>query len=105
MVCALVLLDAYRHFHDAGRGGREGLLRHLPSDSDATFFIDFQELRGSPFWAELYNWIPKFQVDPEYVQFVNDPGFDYERDLRRVAIAWVGSENNAFFVAIAEGNF
>jgi len=105
LALALVSLDAYKHFHDARRGGPDALLQYLPSDSYATFFIDFHELRGSPFAAELYRWLPKHQTDAEYAQFVHDAGFDYERDLQRFAMASVGSEKDSFFVAIADGNF
>lgn len=105
LVSALMSLDAYKHLHDVTLGGRDALLRYLPSDSYAAFFIDFQELRGSPFMAELYQWIPKYKADPEYAQFVHDAGFDYERDLRRFAMASVGSEKDSFLFAIADGNF
>ena len=105
VVCALVSLDAYKRFHDATAGGREALLRFIPSDSNATLFIDFQELRNSPFAAELYKWIPKLKTDPEYAQFIQDTGFDYERDLQRMAITSAGLAGNSFFLAAAQGNF
>jgi hypothetical protein len=105
LLCALGSFDAYKHFHDATAGGREALLRFIPSDSNATLFVDFAELRSSPFAAELYKWIPKLGTDPEYTQFIHDTGFDYERDLQRLAITSAGAGSNSFFLGVAQGNF
>jgi hypothetical protein len=101
----LVTLDAYWHWHDAGVRTRDALLSAMPSDASAVLFADLQELRRSPFAAELYNWIPKNQADAEYTQFLRATGFDYERDLDRVAIAAIKEENESKLFAIAEGRF
>src|SRR3984893_12540748 len=98
-------LDAYWHWHDAGAATRDAVLSVMPPDASAVLFADLQELRRSPFAAELYNWIPKNQADAEYAQFLRATGFDYERDLDRVAIAAIKEENESKLFAIAEGRF
>jgi hypothetical protein len=102
----LLSLDAYRRWHDAGAGGtRDALLSGTPSDARAVIFADLKELRRSPFATELYNWIPKNQTDAEYAQFLSATGFDYERDLDRVAISVIKDEKASKLFAIAEGRF
>ncbi|HWW18239.1 MAG TPA: hypothetical protein VNY81_06445 [Candidatus Saccharimonadales bacterium] len=101
----LIGLDAYWHWHDAGARTRDALLSAMPSEASAVLFADLAELRRSPFAAELYNWIPKGQVDAEYAQFLRATGFDYERDLDRAAIAVVKDENENKLFAVAEGRF
>jgi hypothetical protein len=101
----LLILDAYRHWHDSGDGARDALLSALPSDASAVFFVDLKELRHSPFAVELYNWIPKGQADADYAQFLRATGFDYERDLDRVAVSVMKYGNDSNLFAVAEGRF
>jgi hypothetical protein len=103
-VC-LGLLDAYWRWHDAGSRTRDFVLSAMPPDASAVLFADLAELRGTPFAAAFYNWIPKNQADPEYAQFLRETGFDYERDLDRVAIAVIKTEKASNLFAVAEGRF
>jgi hypothetical protein len=103
-VC-LGLLDAYWRWHDAGSRTRDFVLSAMPPDASAVLFADLAELRGTPFAAAFYNWIPKNQADPEYAQFLRETGFDYERDLDRVAIAVTKTEKESKLFAVAEGRF
>jgi hypothetical protein len=103
-VC-LALLDAYWRWHDAGSSTRDFVLSAMPPDASAVLFADFAELRGTLFATAFYNWIPKNQVDPEYAQFLRETGFDYERDLDRVAIAVIKNEKESKLFAAAEGRF
>jgi hypothetical protein len=102
---AVGLLDAYRRWHDVGAKTHDAVLSLMPSDASAVLFIDLAELRSAPFAAELYNWIPKSQVDAEYAQFLRETGFDYERDLDRAAIAVIKGEAESSLFAVAEGRF
>jgi hypothetical protein len=77
----------------------------MPSEASAVVFTDLQEMRRAPFAAELYNWIPKNQADAEYAQFLRATGFDYERDLDRVAISVIKDEKETKLFAVAEGRF
>ena len=98
-------LDAYWRLRDSGTTSRSEVLSTVPSDSSAVIFADLTELRRAPFTAEFYNWIPKGQVDAEYAQFLRDTGFDYERDLDRVAVSFIKAEKDSKLFAVAEGRF
>jgi len=101
----LVGLDAYRRLHDAGSNSRTAVLAAMPPDPSAVVFADFADLRGAPFAAEFYNWIPKTQDDADYAQFQHETGFVYERDLDRVAMAFVKTEKDSRLFAMAVGRF
>ena len=101
----LASLDAYRRRHDAGSEPRDAVLSRMPSEASAVVFADLQEMRRAPLAAELYNWIPKSQADAEYAQFLRATGFDYERDLDRVAISAIKDEKETKLFAVAEGRF
>ncbi len=101
----LALLDAYWRWHDAGVRTRDAVLSAMPPDASAVLFADLAELRSAPFATQFYNWIPKSQADAEYAQFLRETGFDYERDLDRVAIAVIKDEKESKLFAVAEGRF
>jgi hypothetical protein len=84
---------------------REEALSLLPTDASAVLFLDFGELRQAPFVAQLYAWAPKPQADADYVQFLKETGFDYERDLDRLAIAVEKRGQDSALFAIADGKF
>lgn len=84
---------------------RNALLSWMPDNAQTVLFIDFRELRRSPFFAELLAWAPKPESDPEYREFVHDTGFDYEKDLSSVAIAFEQQGGRQTFLALAEGRF
>jgi hypothetical protein len=84
---------------------REEMWALMPTDASAVVFVDFTELRQSPFITQLYAWAPKPQADAEYAQFVKDTGFDYERDLNRIAIAVVKRGQDPALFAIVDAKF
>lgn len=103
-----VLLTAaafYGYWKWGGRPSttRSELLAMMPAQASAIVFVDLQELRTAPFITQLYVWAAKPQADPDYAQFCKDTGFDYERDLARVAMAFEKKDHALF--AVAEGNF
>ncbi len=95
----------YRRWGPQRGSAREEILSLLPVDAGAVFFADFGELRPAPFLAQLYAWAPKPQADVEYAQFVKDTGFDYERDLNRIAIAVENRGQDSTLFAIVDGRF
>ncbi len=111
LVCATAvllltaMLQALHFSRDSASSARQHLLQLVPADATAVIYVDLDELRASPFLAELYAWIPHSSEDSEYLQFVRDTGFSYERDLQRVVVAISnhGSVTNIF--AIADGKF
>jgi hypothetical protein len=81
------------------------LLGELPSGAPAVLFINFAALRGSPFAARLTAMAPPASEDRDYARFVNETGFDYAKDLDRVAAAvWPGPPATST-LAVAEGRF
>ena len=45
------------------------------------------------------------QVDAEYAKFLHDTGFDYERDLDRIAVATIKRGQTTEFFAVGDGRF
>jgi hypothetical protein len=95
----------YRALSGHSLAVRDEVLGMMPADATAVVFVDFNELRTAPFFAKLYSWAPQPQADPEYAQFLRDTGFDYERDLSRIAIAIRKSGQDSVFFAVADGKF
>jgi hypothetical protein len=106
MAILLAIFVGYRHWHatDADRE-RADLLALLPTDASAAGFLDFQQLRSSPLLAQILSRAPQPQVDSDYQQFVQQTGFDYERDLDRLAICWNRQGTTPAVFAVAEGRF
>ena len=108
---AIVLLGAMavvaRHYWTSGgNSARESMLATLPADSSAVLYADVADLRPTQFIAQLHNWAPRpQQIDADYAKFLHDTGFDYERDLDRVAIALLKRGQETKFLAIADGRF
>jgi len=84
---------------------REHMLQLTPADSNAVLFIDLAQFRSSPFLLQLLAWAPHPPPEPDYAQFVESTGFDYERDLDRLAISISRQGSAAIVVAIADGRF
>ncbi|HXT76544.1 MAG TPA: hypothetical protein VN780_09620 [Candidatus Eisenbacteria bacterium] len=105
LLLVTIALLAYERWHRNGISDRAAMLVAMPSTASTVFFADLAELRQSPFLAQLYAWAPKPQIDQEYAQFLRDTGFDYERDLDRIAIASINTAPQSGFFAIADGRF
>ena len=105
LVSGATVLFSYWKWGTRSGSAREEALALLPTDASVVFFADLNELRKAPFIGQLYDWAPKPQADEDYSQFVKETGFDYERDLDRVAVAVEkhGMDSNLF--AILDGKF
>ena len=95
----------YQRWSGSSEAARGEALALMPPDASAVLFADFDELRRAAFIAELYAWAPKPQADAEYAQFLKDTGFDYERDLHRIAIGVEKHGTDSTLFAIADGEF
>jgi hypothetical protein len=95
----------FKHWPAQHGDPRGEILAFMPAAASSVIFADVRELRGAPFLAQLFAWAPKPQSDLEYAQFVGDTGFDYERDLDRVAIAVKKRGPDSFLLAVADGRF
>src|SRR5208337_64453 len=108
LVLTAVVVPAWLYFRSQGRDvitARENLLAHLPADSSSVLYLDLQELRASPFLAQILAWAPHPPPEDEYTKFVQATGFDYERDLDRVGVSFSGTAENPKRMAVAEGHF
>ena len=81
------------------------MLAWMPQDANTVLFVDVVELRRAPFLTDLLAWAPKPDADQEYRQFVRDSGFDYEKDLDRLAVAFEQHGAQRSFFAVADGHF
>ena len=90
---------------DFDSSARQHLLQLVPADATAVIYVDLDELRSSPFLAELYARTPHPIEDSEYAQFVSDTGFSYERDLKRIAVAISNHDNVTNIFAVIDGKF
>jgi hypothetical protein len=104
LLCAAAFY-AYQRWGGDPSAARANTLAAMPAGASAVVFADLAELRQSPFVTELYAWAPHPQVDADYTQFLRDTGFDYERDLDRVAIAAIKRGQDTTFFAVADGRF
>lgn len=85
--------------------GRQAVLSLMPGSSETVLFVDLSDLRQAPFFAGLLAWAPKPALDPDYDQFRHDTGFDHEKDLDRVAVAFEKHGTQQVFFAVANGRF
>ena len=114
VVClAVVVLAAtgYYFLHrgpaarDSMPGTAPALLSLLPPQAPYVIYADLEALRSSAFLNRLIALAPTPNEDPEYAEFVRSTGFDYSRDLDRVAIAIYPTAPLPTVVTIAEGRF
>lgn len=96
---------AYHRWTQPTAAARDEILSMLSRDANAVLFADLSELRHASFISNLYAWAPKPQADPDYAQFLKETGFDYERDLDRIAIAVSKHGPGTILFAIADGKF
>src|SRR5260370_15459100 len=105
VVVVAAVVFGYRKWGVRNGSAREEALALMPTDAIAILFADFDELRQAPFVAKLYAWAPKPQADADYAQFVKETGFDFERDLERIAIAVEKRGQDYTLFAIFDGKF
>jgi hypothetical protein len=108
VVLAISLAATFFHFHYWPNDPlvvRNEMLARMPANCTAVVFLDLAALRSSPFLAQLFAWAPHPAPDADYTQFVQATGFDYERDLERVAIGFSRAADRASILAIADGRF
>jgi hypothetical protein len=105
-VVALGAFALHHYFADDVGDPRESALALIPADTDSVVFADVAQLRAAPFFSALGDWVPQpKQVDAEYAKFLSDTGFDYTRDLDRIAVATIKRGNATEFFAVGDGRF
>jgi hypothetical protein len=106
VLITVVAVLGYRRWslHDSG-GARNEMLALLPDDPSVVVFVDLGQFRSSAFLSQLLAWAPYAPVDEEYAQFVQASGFNYERDLDRVSMAFSRQPAGGFVYGVADGRF
>src|SRR5579864_148651 len=114
VLCFVVLVLAavgYYFLHrgpatsDSMPGTAPTMLSLLPPEAPYVIYADVQSLRSSAFLNRLISLAPAPNEDPEYAEFVRSTGFDYTRDLDRIAIAIFPTMPLPTVVTLAEGRF
>jgi hypothetical protein len=100
-----MMFYAYQRWGHRGSSPLDEVLAEMPADASAVLYLDLQALRSSPFLSELYKWAPEPKADPDYAQFLESTGFNYERDLNRVGIALFEHGQETTLFAVADGRF
>ena len=86
-------------------GAPPDLVSLLPPDASYLLYANAAALRASPFIQELLRQLPASAEDRDYQEFVAATGFDYARDLDRLAVAIHSSEGKDSAMALADGRF
>jgi hypothetical protein len=84
------------------------ILSQVPAGAPTLVYIDLAAIRASSFYQNRPDHSPFTVPDSDYAKFVQATGFDFEKDLDRVAIAaWPQSlaQQQKKTVVIAEGRF
>jgi len=98
-------LYAYKRLPSDDTRARAQMLAMMPPDATLVIYADLAELRQSLFFLQLYKWAPRPQADADYAEFLRNTGFDYERDLDRIAIAVVRRGQESALFAVVDGHF
>jgi hypothetical protein len=100
--CAAIWRSGVTHASPASE-----LLSAVPSGAPTLVYIDLAELRGSSFYQHRPDHGPIAIPNSDYANFVQNTGFDFEKDLDRVLIAsWPQSNGLAKkTMAFADGRF
>jgi len=98
------------HLHRAGTAHASPvpeLLAALPSGAPTLVYLDLAAVRASSFYQHRPDRGPIAVPDKDYAKFVQSTGFDFEKDLDRVAVAsWPpAAKEPAKTVAVADGRF
>ncbi len=108
MVIAAAAYYTWRHSPTAtgpSEGAEPPLVSQLPPGAPYVLYADVAALRNAAFLAKLAALVPAPAEDPEYSEFVRATGFDYSRDLDRVAITAVPGASESAVWTLADGRF
>jgi hypothetical protein len=105
-VLAGAVYIAYARWFASSGASRESLLQSLPADASAAIYVDVAELRQGAILKNLVSLgAGATNVDQDYKQFVNESGFDYEKDLNRVGVAIQSTGPTNHYLVLADGRF
>jgi hypothetical protein len=107
-IAALLLLyGSFQRSATAHASPAPELLSALPAGAPTLVYVDLAAVRASSFYQHRADKTPIAVPNQDYADFIRSTGFDFEKDLDRVAIAsWPATgKEQKIDVAIAEGRF
>ena len=108
ITAALLLYGSVKHTGTAHASPAPELFSALPSGAPTLVYLDLAAMRASSFYQHRPDKGPITIPSPDYAQFVRSTGFDFEKDLDRVAIAsWPAASGHQpqKNIVIADGRF
>jgi hypothetical protein len=103
---AAASLAAYSHqASSASVSEPASLLSELPPNAPLVAYLDAQPFRSSAFLEQLLALAPSPAPSADYQQFMEQTGFDFSRDLNRLAMAVTPQGSEADVELVAEGTF
>ncbi len=87
------------YFTQSGTLTAAGMISYLPERTAANFFADVRTIRASGLLTKIVS--NSVAEEPEYKTFVTQTGFDYKKDLDRIA----GSTASGMSYFLLEGRF
>jgi hypothetical protein len=105
LIVAVLAACASAYWWAGARKQYSSVLSLLPRDPTAVIYVDVAALRQTAFLAQLAAWAPQPRKDADYVQFLQDTSFDFERDLDHLAIATQRLAASSVVTFIADGKF
>src|SRR5258708_27147007 len=104
----ILVYSGYLRSGVAGASPTTELLSEIPAGAPTLIYLDLAAIRVSSFYQNRPDHSPLTIPDSAYTTFSQATGFDFEKDLDRVAIAsWPQSltQERKSTVALAEGRF
>jgi hypothetical protein len=98
---------AYRHERALTPAAEAtSLVSELPSGAPFIYYLDAAAFRSSAFLGNILKTSPNPSPSNDYANFVNETGFDFSKDLDRVAVAVEPVANgDSKVTVIADGRF
>jgi hypothetical protein len=107
-MAALLLYGSFKHSSTAHASAAPEFLSALPPGAPTLVYLDWAAVRASSFYQHRPDKSSITVPNADYADFMRSTGFDFEKDLDRVAIAsWPAQPGGApkKNIAIAEGRF
>jgi hypothetical protein len=108
MAGAVLLYSGLRRGEVADASSAPELLSEVPAGAPTLIYADLAAIRSSSFYRNRSDHSPLVVTDPDYAKFIQATGFDFEKDLDRVAIGlWPQSleQEQKKTTVVAEGRF
>jgi hypothetical protein len=110
MICGLAAAGTFAGYKIHGKLAFEAsanseIFADLPTKAPVVIFVDAKVFRESALYKKLMKDNTSPTPSGDYAEFIKETGFDFSRDLDRVAMAVESAEHGSKTTAIAEGRF